>query len=452
MTSLDFDAMANEAVDLLQRYIRLDTTNPPGNEELACDWLAQVLDAEGIASRKLVSAPGRANLIARLDGGSADEKPLILLHHSDVVPVEAEHWQVEPYSGVIKDGYVWGRGALDMKGMGALEIVTFLTLKRLGVQLRRPVVLMVVADEEAGSDFGAEWLDQKHPELLDAAFVINEGGYGSEAYLGVERPSFGLSMAEKSPLWLTLKSVGRPGHGSAPHEDNVVDRMVRAMQRIQDWRRPTQLTDPVANSLRAAYAEGYLDVDPDKTPPEEIGARHRIIGNLMTNTISATGLGGGVKHNVIPATASATIDCRLVPAYDPATFIQEVRAVIDDPKIEIETVFGAESPVTPDGTESDRRDPRRLRRNYAGGGGAAAGHGRLHRLAHLPAPRRARLRLRAHAARPRRAGRHARQRRAHLAAEPAPRGGGAVPRRRASVRPITAFRLYRSRTASYIGL
>jgi acetylornithine deacetylase/succinyl-diaminopimelate desuccinylase-like protein len=351
MTTLDFDTMANEAVDLLQRYIRLDTTNPPGNEELACDWLARLLAAEGIDSQKLVSAPGRANLIARLEGSDRDAKPLVLLHHSDVVPVEAEHWQVEPYSGVIRDGYVWGRGALDMKGMGTLEIVAFLTLRRLGVRLRRPVELMVVADEEAGSDYGAEWLDQQHPELLDADFVINEGGYGSEAYLGVERPSFGLSMAEKSPLWLTLKSVGRPGHGSAPHDDNVVDRMVRAMQRIQDWRRPTLLTDPVASSLRAAYAEGYLDADPDKTPPEEIGGRYRVIGNLMTNTISATGLGGGVKHNVIPARASATIDCRLVPAYDPARFIEELRTVIDDPKVEVETVFAAESPVTQDGTE-----------------------------------------------------------------------------------------------------
>lgn len=345
MPAIDWNAAASEVVDLLQRYIRVDTTNPPGNEERAADFLAGALAANGIDSRKLVSAPGRANLVAELPA-ETDAKPLILLNHTDVVPVEADQWQVEPYAGVLKDGYIWGRGALDMKGMGILELLAVLTLKRRGVRLRRPVRFLAVADEEAGSDYGVEWLDREHPDLIDGAFVINEGGYGAQSYLGSERPMFGVSMAEKSPLWLTLKATGRPGHGSAPHDDNVLDRMVRAMRRIQAWERPFLLTPPVSESLRAAYAEGYLDIDPEKAAAAEVAERHRTLRPLLMNTISATGLSSGVKHNVIPATASASIDCRLLPGYERDRFLKELRDVIDDPKVEVETAFASESPWT----------------------------------------------------------------------------------------------------------
>ena len=350
MSAIDWDALAAEVVDLLQRYVRVDTTNPPGNEERAADFLAAVLGAEGISSQKLISAPGRANLVATLPGVDG-EQALVLLNHTDVVPAEAGQWQVEPYSGVVRDGFLWGRGAIDMKGMGVLELVTFLTLKRRGVRLRRPVRFLAVADEEAGSDYGVEWLDKKHPELIDAAFVINEVGFGAQSYLGVERPLFGVSMAEKSPLWLTLRATGRPGHGSAPHDDNVLDRMVRAMQRIQAWERPAILTPPVAESLRALRAAGYIDLDPDKASPQEIAERYRPLRSLLMNTISATGFSSGVKHNVIPATASATIDCRLVPGYLHDRFVAEVRGVIDDPRVEVETDFAAESPWSPSDTE-----------------------------------------------------------------------------------------------------
>lgn len=345
MPEIDWDAVANEAVGLLQRYIRIDTTNPSGNEELAADFLAGLLAAEGIQSQKLVSAPGRANLVADLPG-DPDLKPLILLNHTDVVPAEAAQWSIDPLAGAIKDDYIWGRGALDMKGMGVLELMTVLTLKRRGVPLRRPVRFLAVADEEAGSEYGAEWLDRQHPEVLNAEFVINEGGYGATSYLGVERPMFAISGAEKSPLWLNLHATGRPGHGSMPHEDNVLDRMVRAMQRIQAWQRPFSLTPPVAESLRAAYGQGYIDHDPDKASANDLAERYRSLRTLLTNTISATGLNAGVKHNVIPATASATIDCRLLPGYDQARFLNEVHDVIGDPKVTVDIAFASESPYT----------------------------------------------------------------------------------------------------------
>jgi acetylornithine deacetylase/succinyl-diaminopimelate desuccinylase-like protein len=346
MPQIDWDDVAREAVDLLRRYIAVDTTNPPGNEERATDFLCQVLEANGIDSTVYVSAPGRANLVAELPG-SSDEKPLILLNHTDVVPVEEAQWEVAPFAGVVKDGYVWGRGALDMKGMGVLELMTVLTLKRRGVRLRRPVRFLAVAVEEAGSEYGIEWLDKEHPEVLDGAFAINEGGYGATSYLGVERPLFGVSMAEKSPLWLTLRATGRPGHGSAPHDDNVLDRMVRVMGRIQAWKRPLIPTAPVAEALRAAHDEGYLDLNPEKASPQHIVERYRSLRTLLTNTISPTGLHTGVKHNVIPATASATLDCRLVPGYEHKRFIDELRRVIDDSRVEIDVAFASESPSTP---------------------------------------------------------------------------------------------------------
>jgi acetylornithine deacetylase/succinyl-diaminopimelate desuccinylase-like protein len=350
VNQIDWDDVTAEAVEILQRYIRVDTSNPPGNEELAADFLAAILAAEGIESRKLVSAPGRANLVADL-AAEGDEKPLVLLNHTDVVPVEAEQWTLPPFAGEVKDGYLWGRGALDMKGMGVLELMTVLTLKRRGERLKRPVRFLAVADEEAGSDFGVEWLDRVHPELLDAAFVINEGGYGAEAYLGSERPLFGVSLAEKSPLWLTLRATGRPGHGSAPHDDNVLDRMVRVMHRVQAWQRPYIMTPPVAEALRAAYAEGYIDLDPDKSTPAQIADRYRSLRTLLSNTISATGLQTGIKHNVIPATASATLDCRLVPGYERDRFIRELQEVIDDVRVEVEIAFASESPSSSSDTE-----------------------------------------------------------------------------------------------------
>jgi acetylornithine deacetylase/succinyl-diaminopimelate desuccinylase-like protein len=351
MSAIDWDALAAEAAGLLQRYIRVDTTNPPGNEARACDFLQDVLAAEGIVSRRYTAAPGRDNLVADLPGSDPDAKPLVLLNHTDVVPVERDHWSVDPFAGQIKDGFVWGRGALDMKGMCVLELAAVLTLKRRGVPLRRPVRFLAVADEEAGSEYGVEWLDREHPEVLDAAFALNEGGYGATSYLGVERPLFGISMAEKSPLWLTLRATGRPGHGSTPHEDNVLDRMVRALQRVQSWQRPLSLTPPVADSMRAAYREGYVEMNPDKASAEDLAKRYRQLRVLLSNTISATGLHAGVKHNVIPATASATLDCRLVPGHEHERFIAELRKVIDDPKVEIVTEFASESPWTPAGTE-----------------------------------------------------------------------------------------------------
>src|SRR5215216_1167289 len=233
---VNWEDAAAEATALLSEFIAVDTSNPPGNEEAACSLLGAVLRREGLEYELYESGPGRVSLRAVLAGdGSAG--PLILLNHTDVVPVEREYWTAEPFGGEVRDGYVWGRGALDMKGMGIFELMAVLLLKRLGLPLRRDVVFFAMADEEMGGEFGINWFVENHPDLLKGDFCLNEGAYGWARWGGVERPFFGFSPTEKNPLWLRLRAEGPPGHGSLPHGDNALGRLVRALDRIQTWGR-----------------------------------------------------------------------------------------------------------------------------------------------------------------------------------------------------------------------
>lgn len=349
--NVNWDEWSERATRWLSEFIRIDTVNPPGNEVRATDWLGRILDAEGIPYELYAKTPDRPNLVARLRGTGARGKALILLNHTDVVPFEGEHWSVDPLGGAVQNGFIWGRGAQDMKGMGIMELVVFLLHHRLGLPLQRDLIFMAVADEEAGSAFGVEFLDAEHPDLLDCEYVINEGGGGSTEVLGVQRNTFNVGVGEKGPLWLTLRAHGRPGHGSVPHDDNAGDRLVRALYRVQQWERPRVVTEEVREYFRQVHAAGIIDREPTDELLAEYAAespRHR---STQTNSISLTTLKSGVKHNVIPAVAEATLDIRLVPGYDADTFIEELRAVIDDERIEIERVFGSSSPSSSSQTE-----------------------------------------------------------------------------------------------------
>lgn len=350
-TQIDWDEWTARATDWLSDYIRVDTVNPPGNEIRACDWLGQILDAEGIPYTLYRSAPERANLVARIQGTGTRGKGLILLNHTDVVPFERAHWTVDPLGGEVREGYVWGRGAQDMKGMGIMELVVFLLHHRLGLPLTRDLVFMAVADEEAGSEFGVEFLDANHPDLLDCDYVINEGGGGSTEVLGVERNTFNIGVSEKGPLWLRLRAHGRPGHGSVPHDDNAGDRLVRALQRIQDWERPLLPAPEVREYFRQIWQAGILDREPDDAMLAQFAKENPRLRSVQMNSISLTTLTAGVKHNVIPAQAEATLDIRLVPGYDPDQFIREITEVIDDDRVDVETVFASSSPASTVGTE-----------------------------------------------------------------------------------------------------
>ena len=334
---INWDSYIEEATDLLGQFLRIDTSNPPGNEVLACNFLGAILHKEGIAYDLYDAGDKRVSLRAVIKGDGS-KRPFMLLNHTDVVPVQREFWDEDPFSGLIKDGYIWGRGTLDMKGLGIAQLMTFLTLKRLGVPLARDVVYFAQADEEAGSHFGMRFIEREYPETLDAEYVINEGGGGSTEAFGVERPVYSIAVAEKGPLWLRLVAEGRPGHGSVPHDDNALDRLVRAMYRIQEWERPLSvapvLSEYFGRLSHAGIYKGEATVEALKLAAE----KDPRIRALLSNTISATTATSGIKHNVIPARAEATLDIRLLPGVKPEDFEAELTKVIDDPKVTIERV------------------------------------------------------------------------------------------------------------------
>jgi acetylornithine deacetylase/succinyl-diaminopimelate desuccinylase-like protein len=348
--NIDWKEITEEATDLLSRYIAVDTSNPPGNEEAAALFLADILRREGLEAHLYQAAPGRANLSARLTGDGS-KRPLILLNHTDVVPAEPPFWQEPPFAGTVRDGVIWGRGALDMKGMAVMELMTFLLLKRHGIPLKRDVVFLALADEEAGGDVGIEWMDQHHPEVMDAEYVLNEGGYGLTELLGVRRPIFNCSISEKGPLWLKLRAQGSPGHGSVPHDDNSLERLVRALYRVKGWQHPITVLPETDVYLRGLHESGFLAEMPDESALAQAAQANPVIRAVLTNTVSVTTCTAGYKHNVIPALSEATLDCRLLPGQSAQAFVEELKGIIDDPKVEIEEVYRSETASSPVQTE-----------------------------------------------------------------------------------------------------
>ncbi|MBI2761764.1 MAG: M20/M25/M40 family metallo-hydrolase [Chloroflexi bacterium] len=349
--AIDWDALYEEAIDTLSRFIQVDTSNPPGRERAACDFLGEILTRAGIGYETYdAGGDDRVSLRAVLPGdGSA--RPFMLLNHTDVVPVQREYWDVEPFAGLVKDGHIWGRGALDTKGLGIAQLMTFLLVKRNNIRLARDLVFYAMADEEAGGQWGVEWLEKHHPDTLDAEYIINEGGGGVTELFGVERPVFNVAVGEKGPLWVRLVAEGRPGHASVPHDDNALDRLVRAMYKIQSWQREMAvspvLSEYFSRLKRANVYQGEATVDGLRVAAEK---DPRVRAMLM-NTISATTTGAGIKHNVIPARAEATLDCRLLPGVRPDDFQKEIERVVDDPKVKVERVFAGWSETNEFNTE-----------------------------------------------------------------------------------------------------
>ena len=340
--SIDWDAATAEAVSLLREYLRIDTSNPPGNERPAVEFLRGILAAEGIPSEVAESAPGRSNLFARL-GPSAGG--VCLLNHTDVVPVERQFWARDPFSGDLVDGMVWGRGALDMKGMGILELMVFLLLRRTGVPLAESVSFLAVADEEAGSAFGASWVAENRPAWMDTGLVINEGAYGLSLPAGLQ--VFQIAPTEKVPLWVRLTVHGRPGHGSVPHGDNCAEHLVQALERITRWQRELRILPVMKEHARALTGAGVMRSAADDAILRAAN-RNPSLRARLSNTVAVTTINTGIKVNVIPAEATATLDCRLLPDVDADVFLAELSAVIADSRVElaIENRFvGAESPL-----------------------------------------------------------------------------------------------------------
>ncbi|MGH7809695.1 MAG: M20/M25/M40 family metallo-hydrolase, partial [Candidatus Binatia bacterium] len=345
-------------MSLLSRYIQIDTTNPPGNEIKAAQFLADVLGREGIDARIIKSAPGRANLYARLKGDGS-KKSVAMMHHMDVVPAAPQQWQEAPFSGTVKQGVVWGRGARDNKGPGIMELMTLLTLKRQGVALKGDVIFIGTADEEAGGILGAGYLLDKHFELFkDVSVVLNEGG-GIRADENGRARMYSVGIAEKVPLWLKLTAIGTPGHGASPGSNQAVVKLIAALHRISNYQSPIKVVPEVqkfyADSAVSAPADRrthYQDLRNALKDPAFAGefAKDRSNNARVRNTLSITGIKGSDKINVIPALATAELDVRLLPGEEPNAFIDDLRRVISDESIKIEIILSrsaAASPVDP---------------------------------------------------------------------------------------------------------
>ncbi|MFV2090759.1 MAG: M20/M25/M40 family metallo-hydrolase, partial [Pseudomonadales bacterium] len=313
---------AEAAPERLSAYIQVNTQNPPGNETRAAEFFAAIFESAGIDYQTAESAPGRGNIWARLEGG--DEPALVLLNHTDVVPADLRYWSTDPFGGEIRDGHIHGRGALDMKSLGIVQLQAFLALHASGKRLSRDVIFVATADEEAGGAYGAGWLVENRPEIFEnAGYLLNEGGGGTT--LG-DDTVFTVELTQKVPLWLRLIAHGNPGHGSTPQVQTAVTRILRAGDRLARTRFPARVVPAVQamfegmapyqnDTLSARYADIASSInDPEFMDLLQLtNPGHHA---LLRNTCSITGMQGSNKINVVPTEAILELDCRLLPDQD----------------------------------------------------------------------------------------------------------------------------------------
>lgn len=363
--------LQDEAVRRAREYLHINTTNPPGNEVETMRWFARIFQQEGIPFDTAVSATGRGNIWARLKGGS--QPALVLLHHMDVVPADPKYWTVDPFGVTTKDSTIFARGALDTKTLGIVELEAFLALHRSKVPLDRDVIFMATADEEAGGNFGAGWVVKNHPEAFKGAgLLLNEGGEGDLGENG--QISFGIEVTQKTPFWIKLTSVGKPGHGSTPPPASAVNRLIRALDRLQTYEFAPRVV-PAVKTYFAAIAPAAPDkwkpfmADPakiiaDRNTLMEFQIEQQEIAGLLRNTCSITMLNASNKVNVIPPEATAQIDCRLLPDQDRDAFLKEFTSVINDPSITIEPIIAFSAAVSGTDTPLYRAIADVIHRNY----------------------------------------------------------------------------------------
>jgi acetylornithine deacetylase/succinyl-diaminopimelate desuccinylase family protein len=335
-----------EVTNLLRDLIRINTTNPPGNETKAAKYLAENLEKDGFKCELFESAPGRGSVITRIKG--TGEKPnLLLLSHLDVVAANPKEWSVDPFGGVVKDGFVWGRGAIDMKSMTAMEVMVMKLLKRNNVQSKGDIILAATADEEKGGAAGAGWLVSNHPEKVRAKYVINEGGGLAIPVNG--KNIFTIQTAEKGILWLKVKAKGKPGHGSVPGvADNAILRMNKIVEKLGNYRSRISLVPTVKQFLNriakenklAQQALSLLIQNPEKADQildmfaQQDKAMAEEVRAMLRMTIAPTIVHGGVKENIIPSECEAVFDCRILPGQNPAEAIKEIKGLVKDVDIE----------------------------------------------------------------------------------------------------------------------
>jgi acetylornithine deacetylase/succinyl-diaminopimelate desuccinylase-like protein len=370
---MNWDQLLDEAIHHLQKYLRIDTVNPPGNEIEGVRFFKKIFDAEAIPSQVFEPSSGRGNLLVTLKG-NGKKKPVLLLNHIDVVPVEKERWSVDPFAGIIRDGYLYGRGALDDKSMGIVEMMALLILKREKAPLTRDILFFATADEETGGGWGVDWAVENIPSLGEAEYALNEGGYVILNNQGVA-DRYEISSGQKVLFQLQLKTRGTSGHGSMPRPDNPNVKLIQALERVTKWETPYNIIPMVKE---------YFSKMAPKQPPEEKpffedieqGLRDpafakRLTSNpiynaMIRDTISLTILQGGSKVNVIPSESAATLDCRLIPGSAKEDFLKEIKTRLSD-EIDVQVISESRSlPPSPFDTDLFRAIQRFAAKNDPG--------------------------------------------------------------------------------------
>ena len=370
---IDWPRLGEETVDVLRRYLMVDTTNPPGGETEGARFLEALLRRDGIASETAESAPGRGNLVARV-AGDGSLPAIVLHHHIDVVYADRRYWTVDPFGGEIHHGYLYGRGAIDMKSTGILQVMAAVALKRAGVPLKRDLVLLATADEEAGSRFGAQWVAAERPQwLANAEYALSELGFVHTPE-GASAPVGSIVISEKTGLPLRLTARSTPGHGSMPWPDTAPNRLIRALGRLLEAEREPRVLPEVRDYFQRLGsvlpdAAGFDDVE---RALGDAGFRASFLVNrhhaaMVRTTFAVTMLRGSEKRNVIPPVARADIDCRMLAGDDPEEIRAWVGRVVADEHVEVEITGTPKQPnLSPPDTELYKHLADSLRRRVPG--------------------------------------------------------------------------------------
>jgi acetylornithine deacetylase/succinyl-diaminopimelate desuccinylase-like protein len=321
----DWPQVEKHAVDLLQQYVRIRSVNPPADTSETATLLQREFAAAGMEAKLYVSGAGRkTNLLVRLPGKDRAKRPLLLLNHMDVVPVDAARWKQDPFGALIEGGRLWGRGSLDMKSTGVMQLMALILLKQLGIVPPRDILFLSTCDEETDGVNGAGWMIAHHWDELNPEYVLDEGGVGSQDLFATGKTVFGISVGDKQVFWLKLHASGIAGHASQPIADNANDILLRAIGKAKEFP-PSTKKNAVIEAMRA-----------------EVGtfAPNKFMNAVQQNTISLTTLRSGVgdppKVNVIPSAAEATLDCRLLPGQNAAEFLSDIKARVNDPRVTFE--------------------------------------------------------------------------------------------------------------------
>ena len=341
MTTDSRTLLEEEAIRICQELIRIPSVNfgdGKGDEKAVAEHVVKLLDEVGIASKLYVSAPGRSNVVARIAGSDPTRPGLVLHGHLDVVPANAEDWSVDPFSGEIRDGMIWGRGAVDMKNMDAMILATVRDWARTGYKPPRDIVLVFFADEEAGSTFGSHWMVENHPEVFAGCTeAVSEVGGFSVTVAGGKR-LYLIETAEKGIHWMKLTAHGRAGHGSVTNNENALTRLSEAIAKIGNHKWPQRYTYTVKAFFKRVAAETGKEYDEKDLTPllDELGFAARMVGATLQNTANPTMLQAGYKENVIPGSASAVVDGRFIPGFEDE--LNETIRELIGPDITIETI------------------------------------------------------------------------------------------------------------------